>query len=52
MPADGRDVIYTISYSLQEVDEDKFAGTEAITEGGGHSLDCPVELLYVGETEA
>ena len=52
MPADGRDVIYTIAYSLRDVGDGKFAGTEEITEGGGHSLDCPVELVYVGETEA
>ena len=51
MPADGRDVIYTIAYSLRDVGEGKYAGTETITEGGGHSLDCPVELVYVGEPE-
>ena len=51
MPADGRDVIYTITYSLRNSGVGRFAGTEGITEDGGHSLDCPVELVYVGEPE-
>ena len=48
MPADGRDIVYTVSYSLSLSEGDEFIGTEKITEGGGHSLDCPVELLYIG----
>ena len=49
MPADGRDVVYTIAYSLRREDEGKFVGTETVVEGGGHSLDCPVELLPIAE---
>ena len=49
MPADGRDVVYTITYSLSLSEEGEFIGTETITEGGGHSLDCPVELVVVAE---
>lgn len=48
MPVDGRDVVYTISYALRADLEGKFSGIEKVTEGGGHSLDCPVELLYQG----
>ncbi|MDE2859163.1 MAG: hypothetical protein OXN94_15065 [Chloroflexota bacterium] len=48
MPADGRDVVYTIDYALRLTDDGKFAGSETITEGGGHSLGCSVELYYVG----
>ncbi len=49
MPVDGREIGYTISYRLRLDDEGKFVGTETITEGGGHSLDCPVELVVVAE---
>ena len=49
MPADGRDVIYTISYAFRAVADGSFSGIEQITEGGGHSLDCPIELVFVGE---
>ena len=48
MPADGRDVVYTVAYSLSLNEEGAFVGTETITEGGGHSLDCPVALVYAG----
>ena len=48
MPADGRDVVYTIAYRLSLNEDRTFVGTETITEGGGHSLDCPVALVYVG----
>ncbi len=49
MPVDGREIGYTITYSLRLDDEGKFVGTETVVEGGGHSLDCPVELLPVAE---
>ncbi len=50
MPADGRDIPYEISYTLRATDEGGFAGAETIVEGGGHGLDCPVELLFLGES--
>ena len=43
MPVDGRDIPYTIAYSLSER-EGGFVGTQRITEDGGHALDCPVAL--------
>lgn len=49
MPADGRDVVYTVTYSLRLEEDGKFIGTERITEDGGHSLDCPVELAPAAE---
>lgn len=48
MPADGRDVIYTVSYALHALEEGKFAGTETITEDGGASLGCPIQLVFAG----
>lgn len=48
MPVDGRDIPYEISYRLSATEDGGFAGTETIVEGGGHGLDCPVELLYAG----
>ena len=45
MPADGRDIIYTVSYSLRRETDSKLSGIQSITEGGGHSLPCPVELI-------
>lgn len=48
MPADGRDVVYTVAYRLSLNEDGTFVGTETITEGGGHSLDCPVALDFVG----
>ena len=48
MPADGRDVVYTVAYRLSLNEGGTFVGTETITEGGGHSLDCPVALDFVG----
>lgn len=50
MPVDGRDIPYEISYTLNATDEGAFAGTETIVEGGGHGLDCPVELVYLGDS--
>ena len=47
MPADGRNVVYTVTYALQAFEDGRFAGTETITEDGGASLDCPVELVFV-----
>ena len=49
MPADGRDVVYTIAFSLSIAEDGGFAGTELITEGGGQSLECPVKLVPGGE---
>ncbi len=48
MPVDGRDIPYEISYALRASDDGRFSGTETITEGGGASLGCPVELVYGG----
>ncbi|MCY4070807.1 MAG: hypothetical protein OXG60_05880 [Chloroflexi bacterium] len=48
MPADGRDVVYTIAYALSLGDDGKFAGTESITEDGGESLDCSIQLVFAG----
>ena len=48
MPADGRDIPYEIRYALRASDDGAFAGTESIVEGGGHGLDCPVELVFIG----
>ena len=49
MPVDGRNIPYEISYRLRVADEGGFAGVETIVEGGGHGLDCPVELIFIGE---
>lgn len=49
MPADGREIGYTITYTLTATDAGGFAGTETVVEGGGHGLDCPVELRYLDE---
>lgn len=49
MPVDGRDIPYTISYTLAASDSGGFRGTQGVIEGGGHGLDCPVELRYLGE---
>ncbi len=49
MPADGRDVPYTITYRLRATAAGGFAGSETIVEGGGHGLGCPVELVFLGE---
>ena len=46
MPVDGRNIPYEVTYTLRASDEGMFVGTETITEGGGHSLDCPVALVY------
>lgn len=50
MPADGRDVVYTVAYSFKLNSDGSFVGTETITEGGGHSLDCPVKLVNSPDT--
>ena len=47
MPVDGRNIPYEISYRLRASD-DGYVGTETIVEGGGHGLDCPVELVFIG----
>ncbi len=47
MPEDERDVIYTIVYDLRGSEDGGFIGTETIIEGGGHSLGCPIELVFV-----
>lgn len=48
MPADGRDIPYTITYRLSASEDGGFAGTETIVEGGGHGLDCPIKLAFIG----
>ena len=49
MPADGREIGYTITYALTAAEAGAFAGTETVVEGGGHGLDCPIQLRYLGE---
>ena len=49
MPADGRDVVYTIAFSLSIAEDGGFAGAESITEGGGQSIECSVKLVPGGE---
>lgn len=49
MPVDGRDIPYTITFTLRATEDGGFAGAETIIEGGGHGLDCPVELVFIGE---
>ncbi len=46
MPADGRDIVYTIAYRLQLTAAGRLVGTETIIESGGHGLACPIELAY------
>ncbi len=48
MPVDGREIGYTITYTLTAAEAGAFVGTENIVEGGGHGLECPVALLYLG----
>ncbi len=48
MPADARDVLYTIAYALQRRADGAFVGSETITEGGGAALACLVELGFAG----
>ena len=50
MPVDGREIPYEIAFRLRPTAAGGFVGTETITEGGGHSLDCPVELVFEGGT--
>ena len=49
MPVDGREIGYTITYTLTAHETGTFAGVERVVEGGGHGLDCPVALRYLGE---
>lgn len=46
MPVDGREIPYEIAYALNATEAGRFAGTETVTEGGGHSLGCPIELVF------
>ena len=48
MPVDGREIVYTIAYSLKANETGGFTGTETIVEGGGHGIACPIELVYIG----
>lgn len=48
MPVDGREIGYTITYTLTADEMGAFAGVERVVEGGGHGLDCPVVLRYLG----
>jgi len=45
MPADGRDIAYTIDYALQANEHGGFTGEQVVIESGGHGLACPVELV-------
>ena len=45
MPVDGRDIVYTVRYSLRRETDGRFSGVQSITESGGHSLPCAVELV-------
>ena len=47
MPVDGREIPYTISYTLRRTEDGGFVGSETIVEGGGHGIACPVELVFV-----
>ena len=47
MPVDGREIPYEIAYVLKGTDGGSFVGTETVTEGGGQSLGCPIELVFV-----
>ena len=49
MPVDGREIPYEIAYVLKGTDAGSFVGTERVTEGGGQSLGCPIELHYSGD---
>ena len=49
MPVDGREIPYEIAYVLKGTDAGGFVGTETVTEGGGQSLGCPIELVYSGD---
>ena len=49
MPVDGREIPYEIAYVLKGTDAGSFVGTETVTEGGGQSLGCPIELHYSGD---
>lgn len=48
MPVDGREIPYEVTYRLIATDDGGFSGTETIVEGGGHGLDCPIALVYLG----
>ena len=50
MPVDGRDIPYTISYSLHTSKAGGFRGTQTVIEDGGHGLSCPVELVFGGDS--
>lgn len=48
MPVDGRDIPYEIAYVLKLNEAGGFIGRETVIEDGGHSIACPIELLYGG----
>ena len=47
MPVDGREIPYAIAYVLSRDESGGFVGTETVTEDGGLSADCPIELVYM-----
>ncbi len=49
MPVDGREIGYSVAYQLSRTEDGGFIGSETVVEGGGHGIDCPVELRYIGE---
>lgn len=49
MPVDGREIPYEIAYALRPTAAGAFAGSETVTEGGGQSIACPIELDFSGD---
>ena len=49
MPVDGRDIPYTIAYTVRRGETGGFVGAETVTEDGGRSADCPIRLVFAAE---
>ncbi len=47
MPVDGRDIPYEIAYALALNETGGFYGSETVVEDGGHSIACPIELVFI-----
>ena len=47
MPVDGREIPYEIAYVLKLNETGGFSGSETVVEDGGHSIACPIELVFV-----
>ncbi len=46
MPADGRDVVFIITYRLTLESRTKFIGTETVEEVGKGQDPCPIQLVF------